>query len=64
MLRPGGVFAGSDSRFGPLFALAHLGDTMTRVAPVGLPQRLRAAGFTDITCSTRGRALRFHSHKE
>jgi SAM-dependent methyltransferase len=26
VLPPGGVFAGSDSRWGPLFALAHLGD--------------------------------------
>jgi SAM-dependent methyltransferase len=33
VLRPGGVFAGSDSRWGPLFALAHVGDTCTLVEP-------------------------------
>jgi SAM-dependent methyltransferase len=43
VLRPGGVFGGSDSRWGPLFALAHLGDTRNWSIPLacrrGLGQR-------------------------
>lgn len=61
VLRPGGVFAGSDSRWGPLFALAHLGDALHLVAPGGLPQRLRAAGFRDAEVATRRDAFRFHA---
>jgi len=33
VLRLGGIFAGSDSRWGPLFALAHLGETLQIVDP-------------------------------
>lgn len=63
VLRPGGTFAGSDSRFGPLFAIAHIGDTMTLVDPGGLPSRLRAAGLTDIGTAVTGRALRFRARR-
>jgi SAM-dependent methyltransferase len=61
VLRPGGVFAGSDSRWGPLFALAHLGDTLQLVDPVGLPERLRAAGFLDAATDLRRSAFRFRA---
>lgn len=61
VLRAGGVFAGSDSRWGPLFALAHLGDTMQLVDPTGLEQRLRDAGFHTPTVETRRAALHFHA---
>jgi SAM-dependent methyltransferase len=61
VLRPGGVFAGSDSRWGPLFALAHLGDTLLLVDPAGLPERLRAAGFVDATADLRRSAFRFRA---
>jgi SAM-dependent methyltransferase len=59
VLRPGGIFAGSDSLFGPLFALAHIGDTMTLVDPSGLPSRLEEPGLTVVRTDTQGRALRF-----
>lgn len=62
VLRPGGVFAGSDSRWGPLFALAHLGDTLTLVDPGRLTGRLAGAGLQDIGVQTRRRALRFRAH--
>lgn len=62
VLRPEGVFAGSDSRWGPLFALAHLGDTLTLVDPATLPARLGAAGFADAGCQVAGRAFRFRAH--
>lgn len=61
VLRAGGVFAGSDSRWGPLFALAHLGDTMRLVDPATLGDRLRDAGFDSPSTATRGSAFRFHA---
>ncbi len=63
ILRPGGTFAGSDSRFGPLFAIAHIGDTMTLVDPAGLPVRLRTAGFADVSTDIAGRAVRFRARR-
>lgn len=59
VLRPGGTFAGSDSRWGPLFALAHVGDTMTLVDPAGFPGRLAAAGFGGVSVDVGRHALRF-----
>ena len=47
VLRPGGVFTGSDSTASFLFRLAHLGDTMVLVDPDRFAGRLQAAGFTD-----------------
>jgi hypothetical protein len=48
VLRPGGVFAGSDSQLSLRFRLIHLGDTMVVVDPDTLAGRLTAAGFTDV----------------
>lgn len=48
VLRPGGVFAGSDSQLNLRFRLLHIGDTMNVVDAVTLPDRLTRAGFTDI----------------
>jgi ubiquinone/menaquinone biosynthesis C-methylase UbiE len=48
VLRPGGVFVGSDGRVSLRFRLIHLGDTLVPVDPATLPARLRAAGFTDV----------------
>ncbi len=47
VLRPGGVFAGSDSTANLKFRLAHLGDTMVLVDPDRFAGRLHAAGFSD-----------------
>jgi SAM-dependent methyltransferase len=40
VLRPGGIFAGSDSRWGPLFALAHLGEPYKSSTPACSPNDL------------------------
>jgi hypothetical protein len=48
VLRPGGVFAGSDGRVSLRFRIIHLGDTLVPVDPATLPARLEAAGFTDV----------------
>lgn len=63
VLTPGGVFAGSDSRAGALFRMAHLFDTMVVVEPDTLGARLEAAGFTDVEVGTTKSAVRFAARK-
>ncbi|HEY0804083.1 MAG TPA: methyltransferase domain-containing protein [Pseudonocardiaceae bacterium] len=48
VLAPGGVFAGSDSQLNLRFRLLHLADTMNVVDAATLPDRLAAAGFSDV----------------
>jgi SAM-dependent methyltransferase len=48
VLRPGGVFAGSDSIASPGLRDFHRDDIYTPIDPRGLPDRLAAMGFTDI----------------
>lgn len=62
VLRPGGVFAGSDSQPSLRFRLIHLFDTMVIVDPARLPDRLAAAGFTDVAVSVN-RSVRFRAYK-
>jgi SAM-dependent methyltransferase len=59
VLRPGGVFAGTDSRPSLRWRLAHLGDICTPVDPGTLPGRLGAAGFTRIAVDADRRLVRF-----
>jgi SAM-dependent methyltransferase len=61
VLRPGGVFAGSDSTASFLFRLAHLGDTMVLIDPDHFASRLRAAGFTDTRVRRGHRAFAFRA---
>jgi SAM-dependent methyltransferase len=61
VLRPGGVFAGSDSRWGPLFAVAHWGDILQLVDPDELPDRLRDTGFEAVTVDCKRDVFRFHA---
>jgi SAM-dependent methyltransferase len=64
VLRPGGVFAGTDSiGRGLLFKLIHIGDTLVLVDPDGLPGRLTAAGFEQVRVSTAPKSLRFSARK-
>ncbi len=63
VLRPGGVFAGSDSADSTLFRLLHFRDTCNPVSTQTLPQRLRAAGFGDIEVEPAGRRLRWRAVK-
>lgn len=48
VLRPGGVYCGTDSRLSLRFRLLHLGDTMNVVDAATLPARLSAAGFGEV----------------
>jgi ubiquinone/menaquinone biosynthesis C-methylase UbiE len=64
VLRPGGMFAGTDSLgTGLFFRLLHVGDTLVKIPPDELPRRLRAAGFPDATIGRGGRSFRFHASK-
>jgi SAM-dependent methyltransferase len=63
VLRPGGVFAGLDSRISLRFRLLHIGDTMVVVDPADLPGRLRTAGFTDVDVDTAPHAFRFRARR-
>jgi SAM-dependent methyltransferase len=61
VLKPTGVFAGSDSRWGPLFAVAHLGDNLQLVDPDELPERLTGAGFSQPEVWARRGVFRFRA---
>lgn len=65
VLRPGGVFAGSDSRPSVRLRLLHIGDTMNPLTPADLPTRLTAAGFADVTVDLAPDTprLRFRAHR-
>ncbi len=63
VLRPGGVFAGTDSVYSRSFRLLHLFDTMVVVDPATLPQRLEAAGFTGIQVDVNPYAFRFRAQR-
>ena len=62
VLRPGGVFAGTDSRPSLRWRLIHLGDTCTPVDPGTLPGRLGAAGFTRVGVDANERLVRFAAY--
>lgn len=61
VLRPGGVFIGTDSVTSRLFALVHLFDTLVPVDPATLEKRLSQAGFSQISVDTKGRTMRFRA---
>jgi SAM-dependent methyltransferase len=63
VLRPGGVFAGSDSADSTLFRLLHFRDTCNPVHPQTFSERLRAAGFDNVHVEASGRRLRWHASK-
>lgn len=63
VLRPGGIFAGRDSRYSRTFGLLHLFDTMTVVDPQTFPARLEAAGFTGVRVDLSPSAFRFRATK-
>src|ERR1017187_788220 len=64
VLRPGAVFAGTDSLYSFSFRLLHLFDTMVPVDPGGFAKRLQAAGFDDIHVDVmKPYAFRFRARK-
>jgi SAM-dependent methyltransferase len=64
VLRPGGVFAGSDSLGGSVvFWLFHIADTFVRLEPEELADRLKGAGFVDPRVHAVESSVRFVAHK-
>ncbi len=63
VLRPRGIFAGTDSCDGKVFRALHIFDTLVVVPPQSFADRLRIAGFTDITVETNPSAFRFQARK-
>lgn len=63
VLRPGGVFAGSDGRDNAVFRLMHLGDICVPVPPETLTERLSAVGFTDIEVESAATSFRFRARR-
>ena len=63
VLRPGGIFAGTDSCFSPVFGLLHVFNTMAVVDPSTLPHRLRAVGFERVQVDVHLDRFRFRARK-
>jgi SAM-dependent methyltransferase len=63
VLRPGGVFAGTDSLKSHFMRLIHLFDTFVLVNPETLPHRLEAAGFESVQVDVNPYAFRFRAWK-
>ncbi len=64
VLRPGGVFAGTDNLgTGPAFKALHVRDTLVPVDPDGLPARLERAGLAEPSVNVGGRSFRFRARK-
>lgn len=63
VLRPGGVFAGSDSMTSPSFRLLHIRDICNTIPPQTLPDRLRRAGFGGVHVDTEDGRLRWRAVK-
>jgi SAM-dependent methyltransferase len=63
VLRPGGVFAGSDAVPSLMFQILHFRDTWNPVSPETLPDRLRAAGFQDVNVEVQTGRQRWRAVK-
>lgn len=63
VLRPGGVFAGTDSIDRPFFRALHIFDTLVPVKPQTFPDRLKNAGFTDVQVDADESRFRFRAWK-
>jgi len=63
VLKPGGVFAGVDSRQSFMMSVLHIYDTLVPVDPGTLGARLEAAGFEDVSIDAIETSFRFRAHK-
>ena len=64
VLRPGGVFAGTDSvGTGYVFKLIHVGDILQPIDPDRLPARLLAAGLSEPRVQCSNGSFRFRARK-
>ncbi len=63
VLKPGGVFAGSDSLQSFMMRLIHIGDTLVPVDPDTFGARLEAAGFEVLGIEKGSQAFRFQARR-
>ena len=63
VLRPGAALLASDGYDNERTREAHVGDQFIPIDPEGLPARLAAAGFTDVTISRGDYEFRFCARK-
>ena len=63
VLRPGGLFIGSDSVASPELADLHVDDIYNPVDPAGLQARLEHAGFTDVAVDWHDFGWRAHARR-
>lgn len=63
VLKPGGVFAGVDSRQSFGMRLLHIHDTLVAVDPDTFASRLETAGFRDVFIDTNSHAFCFHARR-
>ena len=63
VLKPGGIFVGTDSTWSIAFQLFHLFDTMVVVEPGAFGKRLEAVGFGDVEVEVARRAFRFRAKR-
>jgi SAM-dependent methyltransferase len=63
VLEPGGVFAGTDSRWSRRMKWLHYRDTLVAVDPSAFGGRLERAGFGDIDIEVKERVFRFRARR-
>lgn len=63
VLRPGGLFAGTDSIDSEPFRDLHVDDICNPIDPDALPARLEKAGFTGVQVDAREYGYRFRAHR-
>jgi SAM-dependent methyltransferase len=63
VIRPGGMFVGSDSLQSLLMRLLHIGDTLVPVDPDRFGTRLESAGFQVLEIEKKANVFRFHARK-
>jgi ubiquinone/menaquinone biosynthesis C-methylase UbiE len=61
VLKPGAVFAGTDSLASTKLRIVHIGDTYVPVDPDNFPARLQSAGFRDIEVDRGDSRFRFRA---
>ena len=61
VLRPGGMFAGTDSRWSRGLQWMHYRDTFVPVDPGPFAERLARAGFSGVKIALQSRVFRFHA---
>ena len=59
VLKPGGIFVGTDSMPSWLLRVFHVRDTMVLVHPATLPARLESTGFGEVKIEIGGERFRF-----